>query len=856
MGRRFDEERYVREVLEPAREADNTPPEDLRVRYALTEPLRPDEVAETVRLVRQCWRRRRGMLRFKRLINRLEADHARLAPVFAAAAEGDLGPLRDALREAGRQADARLAEARRRLDDAAGRLRMLPPDVLAGVATSSGVGRAAAERLAAELSIEVREPDELPAASPYPGYGQVREALDTLGCRHLAHFAYGDGCTGVRVLGGFRPPTAEPLARALDRVAAEWARRPRGPSTTSAETVLAALRAAPDPAALIRYDIVARLRERVREHPYDDTLLRHAVEDLGLDPGDARRLVFAVRLERGVAGGGALARLRELLDAGEVQAAVAFADALDEETLAGDAAALAAEARARVAAAERLRDRALAAADPDEAWLALQDALRQVPDLPGAREMSSRLPPRPVRDVRAEVVVPAGPPAETIREAILVSWQPGSRAGEILYEVTRNGAPFAVTGETRVRDERPPVNEPLVYRVTARRGEALAPPVAAEPVVFRPEPREVRLIAGDGVVTGRWSLPEGATRAVVTRDGVPVECGITGFRDRGVVNGTAHVYVVSAAYPGPGGEVITPGVRRRVVPLGRPRPVTDFALEPDPAMPGRFLVRCAEPVGGDLEFVALHGPPPWPPGTTLSVAEVRRAGRPVPVVLTDAGPAVGPGAGETLLLAVTVAGDLATVGVCREHVNLAVPTGLTATRRGPVVYVGFDWPPDVSEVEVRWNGRGMFVSRAAYRAQSGVRLDVPEHEAVAIEVRATAKAGDRRIRGSPAGIRLAAQPTVHYSLTRRGVLWRRDLVIELTSDRRLHLPRLRLLLRPGTHRPGSPADGRVLAEWTDLEVPARLTVPAPRQPRPYWLRCFAEGDAELVDPPVRQLKAE
>ncbi|HEX2315293.1 MAG TPA: hypothetical protein VHJ17_16230, partial [Thermomonospora sp.] len=97
---------YKREVLEPAREAGDQPPEDLRVRYRLGEPLRPAEVAERVRLVRQCWRRARGQLKYRKLIDRLEAEHRELAPLFAASERGDLGPLTDRLR-GGRERTAR-----------------------------------------------------------------------------------------------------------------------------------------------------------------------------------------------------------------------------------------------------------------------------------------------------------------------------------------------------------------------------------------------------------------------------------------------------------------------------------------------------------------------------------------------------------------------------------------------------------------------------------------------------------------------------------------------------------------------------------------------------------------------------
>src|SRR3954462_15663335 len=93
----FDEQRYVRDVLEPARAAGNQPPDDLRVRYALTEPLVAREVTETLKQVRMAWRKARGQLRFRRLIDRLEGDHLRLAPLFERAALGDLTGLRDEL---------------------------------------------------------------------------------------------------------------------------------------------------------------------------------------------------------------------------------------------------------------------------------------------------------------------------------------------------------------------------------------------------------------------------------------------------------------------------------------------------------------------------------------------------------------------------------------------------------------------------------------------------------------------------------------------------------------------------------------------------------------------------------------
>ncbi|WP_214416334.1 hypothetical protein [Sphaerisporangium fuscum] len=855
----FDEQRYTREVLEPAREAGGLPPEGLRARYQLSEAMNAAEVTETVRQVRQCWRRARGMLKYKRLADRLEADHARMAPIFSAAAEGDLGPLREALGEAEGRAERRLRDARRRLDDAAGTLRMLSPALVATIARSSGVTPEEAARLAAERSIEVRAPDPLPASAPYAGYGRAREALDTLGMGHLGRFVFGERCAGMRMPAGdsaarpggsVRVPDGGTVEDAIKDAERHWAARTRGPWTTSADTVLAALRGSHDPSALILYDVVTRLRERVREHPYDDTLLRHATTELDLAPEDARRLVFAVRAEGGAVAGGPSARLRELVDAGEIHAAADFAEALEPGALTGEAAELAVEVRARLARAVQLRERARAALDPDEAWLALRDALQRVPDLPGAAELLARLAPYPARTLRVEVR----------DDAVDLLWQPSpSRAGRIVYDVYRNGVPLSSTERTSARDERPPVNEPLAYWVVARRDEAASTPCTAAPLIVRPEPGDVRLTAGDGVVSGRWARPEEAARVVVIRDGRAIAAGDTGFLDRDVVNGTSYTYLVAACYPAPEGEVLTPGVRRTVTPRGRPRPVTGFTLEPDSSAPGTYIVRHEEPPAGTVEIVALDGPPPWPVGTTVSLAELRAATRAVPAVPTREGQAVRPRPGRVVLLAVTVAGELATIGAHRDHVNLTPVGGLTVQRRGATVYVGFDWPADVPEVEVRCGGHCLLLNSAAYRAQGGVRLEVPEHLPVTVEVAATTLVRGERVRGPAADARLAARVPVHYDLTRQGPVWRRSVVVEVTSDPPVRLRRLQLVLKPGHVQPKSADDGVVLTSWTDLAVPARLTVPEPRQARPYWLRCFADGDAPdvvLVDPPVRRMKAE
>ncbi|WP_207944631.1 hypothetical protein, partial [Actinomadura rubrisoli] len=700
-GRRvsFDEE-YRRDVLEPARAAGDQPPEDLRARYALPDPasdaLAAEAVAARVKQVRQCWRRARGQLKYRRLIDRLEAEHRELAPLFAAAERGDLRPLADRLRGGAERTRRRHAEARARLADAAGTLRMVTPAEIEGIARTGGVPRAELEAAAAERGIEIREPDALPQSAPYPAYRKVRESLEVLGKRHLADFLFGARLAGpMRLLDGFAAPPGLRLDQdAVAAAGAEWARRSRDTSTTHADTVLAALRSGAVLSDLVLYDVADRLRERLRQRASERALLRHAVDDLRVEEGDARRLVFAVVRETGT-GGGLAGRLRALLDAGEVQAAAELADAahVPAPRPAGAPAAdgeppeeevLAAEARHRLDSALRLRETAVAEPDPDRAWRLLADALRLVRDLPGAREHQRRLPPRPVPSLRADVddggdardggrgpddgdmpgdghggggghgagnaggaggardgggagnagsgggadgAVGAG------RTVVRLSWEPSpSTAGDLVYHVVRRQgrAPRGASdGDTitGARDDRPPVNVPLYYAVVAVRGEAAAPPAVAGPVLVRPEPREVELQPGDGLVTGRWRCPAEAARVVVVRAGRAVPAGRDGFQER-VPNGRTHHYRVCAVYLDESGrEVVTAGVSASVTPSAPPVPVYELAAEPDPGEPGLLRVRFAPPAHGRVELVLSDGPPPWPRSALVPVEEVRRATR-------------------------------------------------------------------------------------------------------------------------------------------------------------------------------------------------------------------------------------
>ncbi|MEV3923798.1 hypothetical protein [Actinomadura coerulea] len=888
----FDED-YRREVLEPARAAGDRPPEDLRVRYALDQPsssphpppfngrapldgLEAAAVAARVRQVRQCWRRARGQLKYRKLIDRLEAEHRELAPLFTAAERGDPRPLEARLRGGRERAERRLGEARARLADAAGTLRMATPAEVEAIARTTGVRGGELAELAAADGVEIREPDPLPSAAPYPAYRKVRESLDVLGGRHLAGFLFGARLTGpMRVLDGFASPGGpRPDGDAVAAAGAEWARRSRDTTTTHADTVLAALRSGTDLPALLLFDIADRLRERLRERASERALLRYAAEELGVEQGDARRLVFAVVRETDRGGGGLAGRLRALLDSGDVHAAAGLADAArvphpssgaeppEEEVLA-------AEARHRLGTALRLREAASAEPDPDRAHRLLADALRLVRDLPGAAAHQRRLPPRPVPAVHLDVD----------GASVRLSWEDSpSTGGEVVHHVVRHTgrAPRDARDGTAVGgalDARPPVNVPLYYGVVAVRGEAAAPPAVAGPVVVRPDPGEVELTAGDGQVTGRWRCPAEAVRVVVARHGRDVAAGRDGFRER-VPNGRTHHYRIAAVYlDATGREVVTDGVRASATPSAPPEPVFELTAETDASDPGLVRARFAPPAHGTVELVLCPGPPPWPRSALVPLEEVRRETRRLACAQTEGGLAVRPGSGGWLL-AVTVAEGTAAIGAYHRHVNLPPPRRLVAERRGAYVHVGFDWPPDVAEVDVVYRigpdtgdaarsgdsahgpvRAAQSVTRAAYDTQGGIRLPVPEDAPVELSVAAAGTVGGARMTGPPATAEVAARTIVHYDVLRSGPPWRRTLTVRLHSSRPLRVARLSLVLRAGRVMPQRAADGETLGVWDRVPVPGELSLDAPSAPGPYWLRCFADDDAvELSDPPVRRLQ--
>ncbi|GAB7058873.1 hypothetical protein JCM12681A_05830 [Streptomyces mexicanus] len=883
----FDEVRYRREVLD----AGLPVPEDLRTRYQLPADLEPAAVGAVVAAVRACWRRHRTRLKYRPVIEELEAGHLLHRPLLEAAAGGDTGPLRAALDTQGRRAREERERLRAALREAAGGLGLLAETTAWDLAAAHRVGPDRVRELLPALGLRIADPDRLPRTPPHPAYGRCAGHLEVLRLRHLADFLAAGAPGGraerpVRVFdgpGGRPAPPAD--ADAVQAAARRWARLPHGAAHTAAQAVVAAVRvvlAEQGPAGLAQallYDLAEPLRRRRAARATPATLLDHAVRELSVAEEDARRLVFAVVHETGE--DPAVQRLRRLAADGRLTEAAAVADRLPADTLPEEARALAAHVRTRLAEARALVERArrLPPQDSDLAWRLLEQAEETVRDLPQADAVRRGLPVPPATGVTATADA----------TGVTVRWQPSpATTGEPEHTLLRTARrpprdagdgtavrlPLPSPRATSCTDPAPPPCVPLYYAVVVRRaaepGSAASPPAVCGPVVHRPEVSAVRVRTGDGEVRATWSCPAPARSVEVVRvaaDGAEVRVAARrdGFTDRGLTNGETYRYRIRAVYATDGGPPLrTAGVWHTVTPLAPPEPVTDLQFTPVPGAPGSLLVHCPAPAVGALRLYGFEGPPPWPAGTRLPVTEL--PARPLPVRRDPDGLRLGPLSRPTVVLAVTVADERCVTGA--HALACPRPLGPPALSRhgGPGVTAVFDWPDGAGDqAEVVWRTPGAdgaerrLVTRDGYRAEAGVRLPVPSGAAVEVEVRPVVVLGGLRAHGPVTRAALPARAEADYRIARGGLPGRRTVTAVFTAPAEAQARRLLLVRSRGSVWPLEPGDGDVLAETGDVtrgpgrEV--RLSARLPRGPG-RWLRCFAEGDGLVLrDPPHRTLEA-
>ncbi|WP_030670487.1 hypothetical protein [Streptomyces cellulosae] len=871
----FDEARYRREVLD----AGLPVTEHLRTRYQLPQRLDGRAVAEAVAAVRACWRRSRSRLKYRAVIEQLEAGYLIHRPLLDAAVAGDPGPLRAALEAHGRRAESDRARLRAALEEATGGLGMLAEATVAEIAAAHRVNEERVRDLLPALGLRVAEPDPLPRAVPHPAYARCAGHLEVLGLRHLGDF-FATGTLGGRTerpVHVFEVYPADPPG--IEAAARRWGRLPHGAAHTAAQAVIAAVRGVlteQGPEGLARillHELAVPLRTRHAARATPATLLAHAVEELSVAEDDARRLVFAVLHE--AAGDPVSERLRRLAADGRLAEAAAVADRLPPGSLAEDVRALAEHVRGKLVEARGLVDRArrLPPTEADQAWDLLEQAEAAVRDLPGIDTVRRSLAVRPVSGL---TTTPDG-------AGVTVQWRhsPSTR-GEPEYVLLRTerrpprgpadgtALPLASPRATSYVDGSPPPCVPLHYAVAVRRaaepGSPTSPLAVAGPVVHWPEVADAHLRLGDRRITAYWTCPDRARSVEVVRtaadgEAVPIATRRDGFTDDGLANGTTYAYRIRAVYrTDDGASVRTEGVRRTATPLAPPEPVTGLDIR---FVDDHLLARLDPLPDAEVRLYGFDDAPPWPAGTRLRTAEL--PGRPIVAESGPDGLRFPPPGRPILVLAVTVAGDRAVTGAHAVAAAQALGTPTLTRHGGTGVAVVFDWPPDSGdEVEVTWRTpaeageQRRTVTRATYRHEAGVRLPVADGAGVEVEVRPLALLGGLPAYGPPSTAVLPPRAEVDYRLERHGLPGRRTVTAVFTARTTVRAERLLLVRSRGPLWPLEPADGDVLAEAADVTLtPGRdmkLSARLARGPGGR-LRCFAVGEALVLrDPPQHTLK--
>ncbi|MFF8026053.1 hypothetical protein ACFZDJ_34170 [Streptomyces sp. NPDC007896] len=871
----FDELRYRREVLD----AGLPVTEDLRTRYQLPQHLDPTAVAEAVTAVRACWRRSRARLKYRAVIEQLEAGHLIHQPLLDAAAAGDLGRLRAALEAHGLRAESDRTRLRAALEEAAGGLGMLAESTVEDIAAAHRVHEDQVRDLLPALGLRIAEPDPLSWSVPHPAYARCPGHLEVLGLRHLGDFL-ATGTPGGRAEQPVRVFDTSPADRpVIEDATRRWGRLPHGAAHTAAQAVAAAVRSVlaeqgPEGlAGILLHELAIPLRKRHAARATPATLLAYAVEELSVAEDDAPRLVFAVLHE--AAGDPVSERLSRLAAAGRLAEAAAVADRVPPGSLAADARALVEHVRGKLAEARGLVDRArrLPPAEADRAWDLLEQAEAAVRDLQGTDAVRRRLAVHPV----------SGLTATPDSAGVTVSWRPSpSTAGEPEYVLlrTERRPPHSAADGTKLTlaspratshlDASPPVCVPLYYAVAVSRaaepGSAPSPLVVRGPVVHWPEVTGAQLRPGEGQITACWTCPDHAQSVEVVRtaaDGeeARVAARRDGFTDDGLANGTTYHYRIRVVYRTDDGlPVRTEGVRRTATPLAPPEPVTDLDIR---FVDDHLMARFDPPPGGEVRLYGFDDVPPWPAGTLLRTAEL--PGRPIVAQPAPEGLRFAPPGRPTMVLSVTVAGERAVIGAHAVAAAQALGTPSLTRHGGTGVAVVFDWPPDSGdEVEVIWRIPGeageqrRAVSRATYRHEAGVRLPVADGAGVEVEVRPIALLGGVPAYGPPSTAVLPPRAEVDYRLERHGLPGRRTVTAVFTARSTVRAERLLLVRSRGPVWPLEPSDGDVLAEAADVtlgpEQDVKLSARLARGPSGR-LRCFAVGEALVLrDPPQHTLK--
>ncbi|NKZ01657.1 hypothetical protein [Nocardiopsis alborubida] len=226
--------------------------------------------------------------------------------------------------------------------------------------------------------------------------------------------------------------------------------------------------------------------------------------------------------------------------------------------------------------------------------------------------------------------------------------------------------------------------------------------------------------------------------------------------------------------------------------------------------------------------------------------------------------------GTNHILAVTVAGDQAVVGVS-VRVTAAPPVeGLRAERFDTSVRLGWTWPEDACAAIISWRpeergtetwtGGELRCTRRQYSSDGGFET-LMGPESVRVDVRAVVPFEGGEAVSSAASVTVPGRAVLDYRVESAGLL-RRDRVVHLVAEEDCTMPEVVVVYADGPVQPYTADQGTVLAvlpaqylsagEWVSVRVRP------PRGTGQGWLMCFPADDdgtgVRLRQPPVRELR--
>ncbi len=388
---------------------------------------------------------------------------------------------------------------------------------------------------------------------------------------------------------------------------------------------------------------------------------------------------------------------------------------------------------------------------------------------------------------------------------------------------------------------------------------------------------DVRVEARGRDVELCWTPPRGAVEVRVVRkrggrpnnpqDGERVDSTLEQAHDRGLNPDRVYHYGIFAVYRTPDGRAVASlgsfVSAQPHTPVHTPGAPTVIA-EPD----GRVLIRWVEPSRGLLKLLRTTSPPPHPPGTRLTPAQVSAlTGDWVEVNGQDHTFDTPPAVGVCYYSPMTVWGGMTLVGHPATYSNLTDPTDLRAARaEGNQVHLRWRWSPhgsqslvvakavtppigpDDPDALVETVHESDYAHHGRYTLSLPTDVAGPWHVAVyasmTIDGRPVASPG-RESSARTVVLGAGAEVTVSYTFRRGRLTGRKPAIVFQTEPPGASIPATVLVAHPRTV-PLAIEDGETVASFPSTRDGAIFPLPADVDLKRCRVRLFAGENSSLL----------